>query len=396
MKKLFTFFLFIVISTFTLAQPNTPNPADAAVGVGVIHDFSWTWGSTADRIQFSTSSNMASPTVHTIAANAFTNTTPLLNGVTYYWQVSADAGATWLPVVPFSFTTVPPAVPYLSSPANLTIVSNELLTFSWSTGVEGLVYDLEVSTNPGMTALVGAASTTTPNTYVTLNTSIFTQGTPYWWRVTSRTLGGAVINYSNVWRFDMAGLPTPVASYPTGGVNIYNNPPSLYWYLLAYNAAITGYDVKYSVTSPAACQAVTSPNVVDATDGYFSTESTNWFTTIPFALTPGATYYWQVAPKAGATVGTFSSVNSFVVYGTYTFLVCYPIYPVLGASVQAEPTFYWTTNTYAPVLFFQLEIDDDPLFGSINLTVSDIAAASYTLTSGNVTTLNPTLGGTYY
>jgi len=394
MKKLFITFL-IIIGGILYAQPTNPDPADGAVGVGVIHTFSWTWASTANQIRFDINASMSSPTVYNIspAANSFTNTTPLTNSVTYYWQVSDNGGTTWYPSTPWSFTTIPPAVPYLTNPLNNAVIGDQLITFSWYSGTIGIQYTLEVSTTSDMQNLVAAATTTTTNTYVTLNTSIFNTGTDYWWRVTSKTLGGVIINYSNVWKFSIAGLPKPIASYPINGISIYNNPPNLYWYLLSYNSKVTSYRVKYSTTSGSYTVSLGTTN---ATEGYFDTGNPNWFTTIPTALTPGQTYYWKVASSDGTSESAYSDEQSFVVYGSQTFLVCYPSYPILGATVDAYPTFYWYTNVYAPLLYFKLEIDDDPNFGSVNLTVNNIPSTSYTLTSSDLTTLNPTLGGTYY
>ncbi len=393
MKKTILFILFLVGTYY--AQPTSPNPSDGAVGVGVIHNFSWTWTSTANSIRFDIDPGMGSATVYTISppANSFINTTLLQNSVTYYWQVSSDGGTTWEPSSPWSFTTIPPAVPYLQAPANNAVIGEQLITFSWITGVSGIQYTLEVSTTSDMQNLVAAATTTTTNTYVTLNTSIFNTGTDYWWRVTSKTLSGVIINYSNVWKFSIAGLPQPIASYPTSGLSIYNNPPNLYWYLLSYNSKVTSFRVKYTTTSGSYTVPLGTTN---STEGYFDTGNPNWFTTIPTALTPGQTYYWKVASSDGTNESAYSLEDSLTVYGSLTFLVCYPSYPILGAVVDAQPTFYWYTNVYAPLLYFRLEIDDDPLFGSVNLTVDNIPGTSYTLTSSDLTTLNPTLGGTYY
>lgn len=392
MKKTLLLFLFFV--GIISAQPSSPDPADGAVGVGVIHNFSWTWvGSTANRIRFDTDVGMGSATVYTISANSFTNTTPLTNAVTYYWQVSDDGGTTWQPSTPWSFTTISPAVPYLQTPSNNSVTGAPQITFSWFTGFSGLQYTLEVSTTSDMLNLVPAATTTTTDAYVTLNTSIFNTGTDYWWRVTSKTSSGVIINYSQVWKFSIAGLPKPVASYPISGLSIYNNPPNLYWYLLSYNSKVTSFRVKYSTTSGSYTVSLGTTN---ATEGYFDTGTPNWFTTIPVALTPGQTYYWKVASSDGTSESTYSDEESFVVYGSLTFLICYPSYPILGAVVDAQPTFYWYTNVYSPVLYFRLEIDDDPGFGSVDLTVNNIPGTSYTITSSDLSTWNPTLGGTYY
>ncbi|MBX3008422.1 MAG: fibronectin type III domain-containing protein [Melioribacteraceae bacterium] len=394
--KYFLMALFIVsLTQMNIAQITTPAasvPANLASGVSIVPTFTWGGGS-SHTIQVATDNAFAN-IVYTSGGDVASGhqipiANQLLNGVTYYWRAINNGGAGYN-----EFSTLAPAVPYLSSPTNFSVVSDQFITFAWSSSVAGIEYTLEVATDAGVTVLVGAATTVTTSTSVTLNTSIFTTGTDYWWRVTAKTLGGAIINYSNIWKFSIAGLPQPIASYPSGGVNIYNNPPSLYWYQLGYNSKVTSYEVRYRRSDVGVYGALLG--TFDATEGYFNSASTNWFTTIPFALTQGATYYWQVRSHDGTTGSAWSLEQNFVVFGTYTFLVCYPSYPVLGAAVDALPTFYWYSNTYAPVLFFELEIDDDPLFGSVNLTVSNIPALSYTLTSGNITTLNPTLGGTYY
>ncbi len=398
--------LVLFITGMSFAQVTTPTvtaPLHNAVGVSIVPTFSWSSGGTYV-IEVSTSATswiapdlVYTSTVAVASGHTIPEASKLSNGVTYYWRAVAGAGTG-------TFTTVLSAMPYLSYPSNGAILSGTTTIFSWNTGVAGLKYYLQIALDAAFTlsvpgiGSVDAANTT--NTYYSFNNNVFANGTPYYWRVIAKNIAGTVVyNFSNTWQFSTPGLPTPYASYPTGNVSIYNNPPSLYWYLDSYVPQVTEFDVRYSSTSAIACQAVVSGNAVDATDGYFSTSSTSWFTTIPFALTPGATYYWQVASKAGTSVSTFSTVSSFSVYGSSTFLICYPSYPTSGTTVASQPTFYWYANAYAPILYYQLQISTGTGAGFAGgiigaLTKTNLTSNSYTYTAGE--SANFVAGTTYY
>ena len=399
MKNKLTFLtlLMLFISSMSLAQITVPTvtaPLQNAVGVSILPTFSWSGGvSYVIEVSTSPTSWIAPDLVYTSTVPVPTNltipeTSKLSNGTTYYWHAVAGTGTG-------TFTTVSAAMPYLASPSNGAIISGTSTTFSWNSGVAGIKYFLQYTLASDPT-FVACTEISTTNTYSTVNNTVFAVGGNYIWRVISKNLAGTVVfNYSNTWQFSVPGLPTPYASYPTGNTTIYNNPPTLYWYLESYNSEATEYHVKYSKTGPGGYSYVLGH--YDATEGYFTTSSINQYITIPFALTAGARYYWEVASSDGTHESAFSTEESFTVYGSATFLICYPSYPSGGVTVATQPTFYWYSNVYAPSLYYLLQISTDPAFGStvVNHT-TNITTNSYTVTSGEVTTWAPVAGNTYY
>jgi hypothetical protein len=305
----------------------------------------------------------------------------LQNGVIYYWKVKqggVDVSAT------FQFTTVTSAMPYLSYPSNGAILSGTATTFSWITGAVGLKYYLEVYDDINFGSKLVDINTT--NSYYSVMNTVFTQGGTYYWRVIAKNIAGTVVyNYSNTWQFSMPGLPQPIATYPTGNVTIYNNPPTLYWYPLGYNPKVTEYVVKYRRSDQGYGAVPTaSTNLV----GTFYTTSLNTYITIPAALDGGYRYYWQVASYDGSSLSSYSPEESFTVYGNGTFVVCYPSYPTGGSTVYTStPTLYWYTNVFAPIVYYKVKYATS-IAGLAGATEYDVTSNSYT--TGSLS------AGTYY
>lgn len=294
----------------------------------------------------------------------------LSNGTTYYWKVVDGAFTSST----YSFMTIISAMAYLTNPYNGSIISGNATTFSWYSLTQGLQYTLQISKDNSFNSFVDGYSTLnfTPSNYTSnyavISNSIFTQGVTYYWRVITKTLSGVVINFSNTWQFSMPGLPQVIATYPTGNVSIYNNPPTLYWYSLGYNPKVTEYLVRYHREGSAYPGVGNLGDAETAAQGFFSTTNINWFTTIPFALTGGEKYYWQVASYDGVTAIaslTFSPEETFTIYGNSSFVVCYPSWPTGGASVYSTtPTLYWYSNVYSPIIYYKIQIDDNSDFSS--------------------------------
>ena len=395
--------LLLIISTINFAQITTPTvtaPLQNAVGVSILPTFSWSSGGTYI-IEVSTSSTswIAPDLVYTsTGAVATDHTIPeasrLSNGVIYYWRAVGGAGTS-------TFTTVSSAQPYLNNPTNGAILSGASTTLSWATGTTGLSYVVQIapSTDPTFLAPGGfLLNISTTNSYYSVLNTLFVQGGTYYWRVIAKNVAGTVVyNYSNIWQFSMPGLPTSIASYPTGNVTIYNNPPTLYWYPTSYNPKVTEYLVHYKNASGIGTDGTLI--AASATEGCFTTTSTNPYTIIPFSLTAGTRYYWRVAAYDGSSDKTlltnWSPEESFTIYGSVSFAICYPTFPTSGTSVSGTPTFYWYSSVYSPVLFYKLEIDDAANFGGgVLITKSDISSGSYTLTTTEAALL--TSGNTYY
>ncbi len=100
--------------------PSSPNPADAASGVGTSPTLTWTAANaTSYDVKFGTTN--PPPQVSTGQASASYAATGLTNGTVYFWQVVAknSSGSTAGPV--WSFTTTPSV-----SPTNIVVYASDI------------------------------------------------------------------------------------------------------------------------------------------------------------------------------------------------------------------------------------------------------------------------------
>ena len=393
-----TFNFWTKLAPPSLVSVSPPTQGNYAAGVSIVPTFTWNTvkGAQTYELILATNSLFSSVVRDTIlTGTTFTlpNSLALTNGATYYWRVRAirstgvgspstsDWSSTW------QFITVAPAQPYLVNPTNLSIISSGDIYFTWYTGVYGIQYRLQVTTYGDASFSSPFIDVTTTNFIYTVNIlsdSAFVQGGAYLWRVIAETTSPtpAIINFSSTWQFSLPGLPQPVASYPTGNVSIYSNPPTLYWYLLVYNPQVTQYIVRYRRSDQSYQSYPTgSSNLY----GTFTTSSTNLFVTIPYALDAGYQYYWEVAAWDGTTspgsLTNWSSEASFTVYANISLLVCYPSFPVGGGPIYINPpTLYWYTNVYSPGLYFAIQYSQDNTF-TTGVTTVYSSSNYYTLTS---------------
>lgn len=386
-----------VVAAPVLSSVAIPTQGNNAVGISIIPTLTWLASTGANNYdyQVSTDPTFATTVLSVTAATPlfynFTIANHLANGVQYYWRVRAtstgllvNSTSAWSSV--WNFITITPAVPYLTNPSNAGIISWGTVSFAWYSGVVGIQYNLQVTTSTDPTFATPFINVLTTNLNYNINVasySQFVQGGTYLWRIISLTTPSSVIiNYSNTWQFSLPGLPQPFASYPTGNVSIYNNPPTLYWYLNTYNSQVTQYIVRYR-RSDQAYQAY--PTASSNLFGTFTTASTNLFATIPFTLNAGYQYYWEVAAWDGTTtpgsLTNWSSEVSFTVYSNITFVVCYPSWPIGGATIYSNPpTLYWYTNVYAPGIQFRLEYANNAGFAG-STVVPGILTNSFSLPS---------------
>ncbi|MFA7421894.1 MAG: FlgD immunoglobulin-like domain containing protein, partial [Melioribacteraceae bacterium] len=408
----------VVLPPPTLSSVSLPTQANNSVGVSIVPTIRWysVWGAASYTVELSDDPTFATTILDTTIIHTghpafhsykFHYNERLSNSTLYYWRVKANhANALYSSSFSGSWNiiTITPANPYLTHPVNGAILSGNTTSFYWYSGQVGVKYLFYISSDP---AFPGGGATifadTTTNNTITVNNSLFTQGATYYWMVIAKTITvgvpGVVIDYSNPWQFSMPGLPQVVGYYPTGGVTIYNNPPTLYWYSLGYNPKVTEYIVRYRRAGSAMLGPVYGGNSLSNTQGIFSTTNINTFSAIPFALDGGYQYFWQVASRDGGTAldnTSYSPEESFFVYGNPTFIVCYPTYPSGGATTYtATPTFYWYPSVYSPVMYYQLQINEDATFtNAAEVTQTAIPTSSYTITGGQASAL--TAGTTYY
>jgi N-acetylneuraminic acid mutarotase len=134
----------------------------------------------------------------------------LSRGVKYFWRVRAkNAGGVSNWTTPWNFTTVPPSipsVPSLVSPLNGAVNQSRRPTLAWSAVAGAASYHVQVSGNPGFTAVVAVDSSLT-DTSKTLD-SLLAGGAVYFWRVRTKNAAG-VSAWTSAWSFTITTTTGP-------------------------------------------------------------------------------------------------------------------------------------------------------------------------------------------
>ncbi len=395
--------------TLTIPGPSLTAPVNGLTGVSV--EPTMTWGSVTGAVSYklyvSTVSDFAT-TVYvdnegTNTSKAFTEAIsnfPLSNGTTYYWKVTAlDNVNNEYASSTYHFTTFPDVAPTLTNPANASTVYTSSVLMGWTINqaVGTLKFKLQYqetdqsdNTEPtaGEWAADGSGTDATSVTTSNLSYSVNVNGgRKYYWRVVVLNASNEVEDYSSVYAFTTSGGATvnPIPSYPIGGVTVYTNSPTVYWYVNEYASGVT-YEVRYSTSSSTNGNGMldVSATSLPLTSSMYNTIS---------GLTPGTTYYWQVRAYYAATTssGDWSSVNSFVTHGSGTLVVPTVSYPTGGYTVYTtSPYLYWYVSGTGDGLTYDVQVDDDAAFGSPDYTGSTTTNVTYIQASG----LTP--GTTYY
>jgi len=286
-----------------------------------------------------------------ILTNSFTSTVNLDLGSPYYWRVRGVNGSgagDWSVVrtiLVSSSGQVEPPVPVPTNPSTGVTIHGWDATLAWYCNYFGneLTYTLEYvetdSTALATSVAIGMDTTTYSMTSLNANST-------YYWRV--KAIKGA--NESAFSAFQSFTTPplvaatVPVCSWPTGGTEIYNTTPTLYWYLNSNSVGLT-FNLEY--------------NLVDTTftSGVVSVPSLGVMNyTLP-ALTAGQTVYWRVQSDNGAQQSAWSSVGSFTVANT----AAVPVQPTIswpqgGAIVYATSSdLNWYVNANSTNLYYEVQ-----------------------------------------
>ncbi len=357
--------------------------------------FSWApvMGAASYRFQIATSADgFATPRYSQVTlAPAHQPAAKLPNGL-YYWRVvPLDAGGRdGTPSAVRSFTADYNHVPDLLAPANEAVPAFTP-TFRWKAVVGAQLYRLQYTTDPAFHANITTIETR--NTEYTPSSEM-PNDVNYYWRVQAQA-GASVTAWSEIrqfrkqWYFQPE-LLTPVNNYQTVTELFFNWSPV---------PGAGGYRFELhcfnSFPANSSCGWI-----VDMGNPYFALRSpgTRW-------PTPGI-WYWRVTPLDGSGgQGKPSLVSSFVYSPTVAApqLVA-PLYYYAPSDLHAPredrtvglPVFVWHrafTDTLSPVAAYRLQVDDDPLFGSVDWTW-DTENLSAVPTVGRPFT--PTAGTDYY
>ncbi|NHJ49922.1 MAG: hypothetical protein FK733_19170 [Asgard group archaeon] len=307
---------------------------------------SWYSASTATQyhIQIDQTSSFTSP-YRSVYTSGTSYTTSHPDNI-YYWRVRARDAAgnwnSWSSIWSYRVDTVPPGAPVLVSPADDAITNDNTPYLDWSTVSGATQYYLQLAYDAGfstlrLTVTTGGTAYTCPG--LTDNT--------YHWRVRARDAADNWGSYSSARNFEVDTMApgSPGLVSPADGTITNDNTPYLDW------------------------SAATGANFYELQVAYDA-----GFSSLRLTITTGATaytcpiltdnpYYWRVrARDAALNWGPWSTIWDFEVD---TVPPGYPtlVTPVDGALISdSTPYLLWSSVSEANL--YQLQIDDDPGFGS--------------------------------
>ena len=312
----------------------------------------------------------------------YTLTSVLTNGAQYKWRVRSTNGVTksgWSTSELFTMVvdnTNEPVIPIASWPVENATVYVNPPTLNWYLGTDasGLTYEIQyvVSSEQWPADNIYAASSTTSYTLA----SGLISGVQYAWRVRS-TDGVTKSAWSTSELFTMVANTTsepviPIASWPIGNPTVYNNPPTLNWYLEIHAPGLS-YEIQCIVS-----------NESWPADNVFATSSSNSYT-FTSGLTNGVQYAWRVRSTDGLTKSAWSTSELFTMVANNTGDPIVPItsWPIENATIYVNPpTLNWYLNAAATGLSYEIQcvVASDPMPADNVFETS--SSNSYTFTSG--------------
>ncbi len=304
-------------ATFNIAptienNPTAPYPSWPVGGATVYStstQLSWYLGHTGYgltyEVEIRNGALTGTPTI--IGVNSLnTEVTNLTPSTIYSWRVRSTNGTTtsaWSQTETFKTIDAPVAatVPILSWPIGGATVYSDSPTLSWflNSSTSGVSYELQYSTNSGMSGAVTVSNIT--SAYTVVNGLI--PGTMYYWRV--RSFDGTVYSaFSDIESFVVTSgnsFVVPVAASPAEGTTITASSALLSWYLPT-QGDIANYEVQYSDNA-------------DMNDAVNMKENTT--THLIDGLELGKTYYWRVRSlNSKGETSAFSNIETFIPAGT--------------------------------------------------------------------------------
>lgn len=196
------------------------SPASGDQNVSPSTGFSWqaSAGANSYTLEVATDSVFSRFVIHArLTGTSFTPTTPLVPGMTYYWQVEAEngSGTSFSQGAPWSFTTQAdasaPGEFQLSSPASgSTVTLGGAITnaqlYNWTSSAGAMSYTLEVASDSGFMNIVLSQSGITQISYPPSGVA---PGGTYYWRVYAVNASGATLAKDAPWSFQVSPFLAP-------------------------------------------------------------------------------------------------------------------------------------------------------------------------------------------
>ncbi len=382
-----------IIFTTLLATPTLSAPSNGADVNSFNPTFTWTQAGNTSNVQYtiriSTDGGSSySDLVSGLSTTTYTPGSDLVSSTKYTWKVVASVTSgsnTSKESAQWDFYTPLKLLTYVNG---LTGVSIEP-TFTWeNSNYDAGGYYVEISSDSSSFASnIVAVDTLAQDITTTTFTETHASGniplannTKYYWRV--RVNDGASDHFSSIWHFTTIPQVIIVLAWPSSGATIYDlsNPTTFTWSIGQSTGALQ--------FKSQALESSATPTATEWLTPSFTSTSSNL--TADYSLLGNKTYYWRVVVLDGSgNVVSYSSVVNFTTSGGAT--VPTPSYPTSGITVYTyTPSLYWYIGGLSNDLTYDIQVDDDSTFASIDYSAVNINALYHTLTSA----LSP--GTNYY
>lgn len=304
---------------------------------------------------FTSLAHSANPT-----ASTYTPTVDLPKNTTLYWRVrtrGANGPSDWS-VIRSLTTPNPPPAPALSLPASNALITDYTPAFTWKavampSGTVFQKYIIQVDdhsdfSNPEIDDETSISPAFTPGSALTPNTK-------YYWHVRAVNTAGEMGNWSATWYFRAAILP-PVLDGPLNGSGLLHRRPAFEWQDVT---GATGYKIVVS-RSPGFGSSVlnTTSKVSSFTPGS--------------DLPAGTLLYWRVQATGPNGPSLWSETRTLTT-GNPPGIPSLSLPASNALDKSYRPLFKWSVVTVPLGTAFdhyQLQVDDDPAFGSPAVDVS--------------------------
>jgi hypothetical protein len=342
--------------------PGLISPANTSSTCDTTPTFDWgpVSGASSYEIQVDDDPSFGSPEIDAITSSSdFTPTSALAPG-TYHWRVRAGNGCgngPWSTAWSVTVLLPPSTAPGLIAPTDGGSTCDTIPAFDWAPVSGATSYQIQVDDD---------SSFSSPEIEATTSSSDFTPPSAlapdtYYWRV--RAVGECGDGpWSAAWSVTVVLPPTtaPGLIAPADGSSTCDTTPTFDW---SWVSGATSYQIQVD-DDP----SFGSPEIE-------ATSSSSDFTPTS-ALAPG-TYHWRVRAIGECGDGPWSVVRSITILTPPS--ISDLSFPSDGSSTcDTTPAFGWSTVSGATS--YQIQVDDDPSFGSPEIYVST-TSSGYTPSS---------------
>jgi len=268
-------------------------------------------------------------------------TTPELDAGTYYWRVRVHYSGVvsdWSEVWHFVVSEL--EAPTLVAPADGHAVGFEPATvkFVWENVFGATGYEIQVATDSDFTSVVVSASTPATEYEVELNRGI------YYWRVRAEA-DGSYSAWSDVWRTRVGAIPALLT--PENLSTFYEGENVVFsWENVGADQYELQIDDDPNFGSPDYAEVLTS-------------------TEVKLKVTTAATLYWRVRVTFWNLEG-FSGTAELTVETRPGPVI---VNPATGEEIPIGLTVVLQWEAVENASWYELQIDDDPAFGSPEISV---------------------------